>query len=268
MPQTETLKFGERRPGDPAPAFLFEVRGGIQGGFSEVTGLQQEVEVVEYHDPISPLEVRNAVGPLKSGRVTLRKGLVRAIEVFQWFRDVTLASQRAATDQYGQAKPVLGSNEYLVRRSVALPEYYMGITETEDRRFGVTDNHVLDAAQDLGLFRDVEVIVYDHRQARVGPKPDGTASTEGGRGGGIYSVKHVLLRGCFPVTYDISDLSGLSTKVAIESITLAFNSMEVDIGTAPPGAAGPAEIETQSLGQTGSGPFYGSTEGPVLSGPF
>ena len=55
----------------------------------------------------------------------------------------------------------------------------------------------------------------------------------GANGFGVESVRHIFLRDCLPVVYEISDLSGLGAEVAVESITVAFNRFDHDIGTDP-----------------------------------
>ena len=62
----------------PLPAFHFQVEwGGKRIGFSEVTGLAAEVQVIEYRDGASPIySVQKMPGIPKYGNITCKRGIV------------------------------------------------------------------------------------------------------------------------------------------------------------------------------------------------
>ena len=75
----------------PIPVFHFSVSwGGDDLGFSEVTGLSQELQSIEYRDGLMPgttLPLRRP-GLKKSGNVTLKRGLVKdKNDLFEWFNN-------------------------------------------------------------------------------------------------------------------------------------------------------------------------------------
>jgi len=70
----------------PLPKFHFEVNwGGTRMGFTEVTGLDVETEVIEYREGNSPVYSKSAQpGLQKNSHVTLKRGTV--LEDFEFFR--------------------------------------------------------------------------------------------------------------------------------------------------------------------------------------
>src|SRR3954466_2368243 len=74
---------------DPLAAFRFRVRieGREAGGFSEVSGIQAEVEVLEVRAGGENTFVHKLPGPTKHGNLTLRRG-VATLELWAWFADI------------------------------------------------------------------------------------------------------------------------------------------------------------------------------------
>lgn len=74
---------------DPLLAFRFVVRidGDTMGGFSEVSGLQAEIDVLEVQEGGENSFVHKLPGRTKHGNVTLRRGLVTE-EMWQWFHQL------------------------------------------------------------------------------------------------------------------------------------------------------------------------------------
>ena len=76
---------------DPVLAFCFAVEiGSLQvAGFSEVSGLQAEIEVQEYREGGVNGYVHKRAGPVKyASNLTLKKGITDSAELWSWYRDV------------------------------------------------------------------------------------------------------------------------------------------------------------------------------------
>ncbi len=79
----------------PLPKFHFRVEwGGTKLGFSEVTGLNIENELIEYRDGSSPeYHKLKMPGLQKYGNITLKRGMFRQDnEFFAWLNTVSLAN--------------------------------------------------------------------------------------------------------------------------------------------------------------------------------
>jgi phage tail-like protein len=77
----------------PIPAFHFKVDwGGKNVGFSEVSGLTQEVQVIEYRDGFSPdYSTIKMPGLRKYNNITLKRGIMKGDnEFFNWLNTVKL----------------------------------------------------------------------------------------------------------------------------------------------------------------------------------
>jgi phage tail-like protein len=77
----------------PLPQFHFQVEwGGQRLGFSEVSGLNIEVQVIEYREGISPeYSVVKMPGIKKYSNITLKRGIVpKDNEFFEWLNTVSL----------------------------------------------------------------------------------------------------------------------------------------------------------------------------------
>lgn len=71
----------------PLPAFHFQVDwGGSKLGFSEVSGLNIEQQVIEYRDGLSPeYSTIKMPGIRKYGNITLKRGIIKSDnEFFDW----------------------------------------------------------------------------------------------------------------------------------------------------------------------------------------
>lgn len=76
---------------DPVLAFCFavEISGLIVAGFSEVSGLQAEIEVQEYREGGLNGYTHKRAGPVKyPSNLTLKKGITDSSELWSWYRDV------------------------------------------------------------------------------------------------------------------------------------------------------------------------------------
>ena len=77
----------------PLPVFHFSVNlGGEEVAFSEVTGLNIEVQPIEYRDGASPeFSPVKMPGLKKFGNITLKRGVIKANnEFFAWLNSVKL----------------------------------------------------------------------------------------------------------------------------------------------------------------------------------
>jgi phage tail-like protein len=77
----------------PLPKFHFQVEwGGSRIGFSEVSGLDVESEVIEYRDGASPEYVKTKMpGMQKFGNITMKRGTFQGDnEFYNWWNTVAL----------------------------------------------------------------------------------------------------------------------------------------------------------------------------------
>ncbi len=77
----------------PLPVFHFKVEwGGTNIGFSEVSGLNLETQVIEYRDGASPeYSVKKMPGIPKYGNITLKRGITKSDnEFYQWLNTTKL----------------------------------------------------------------------------------------------------------------------------------------------------------------------------------
>lgn len=77
----------------PLPAFHFKVEiAGLTAEFSEVTGLNIEVQVIEYRHGLSPdFSTTKMPGLQKYGNITLKRGVFKGNnEFFDWYKTVKM----------------------------------------------------------------------------------------------------------------------------------------------------------------------------------
>lgn len=77
----------------PLPKFHFQVEwGGANLGFTDVTGLDVETEVIEYRDGASPEYVKTKMpGMQKFGNITMKRGTFKGDnDYFKWWNTVAL----------------------------------------------------------------------------------------------------------------------------------------------------------------------------------
>src|SRR3954463_13340764 len=77
----------------PLPKFHFQVQwGGARIGFTEVTGLDMQAEVIEYREGSSPEYHKVKMpGMQKFENITLKRGLMKADnEFYKWWNTVAL----------------------------------------------------------------------------------------------------------------------------------------------------------------------------------
>jgi len=69
--------------------FFVEIEGVDQGGFTECTGLQAEVEVTDYQEGGNNGYVHKLAGRTKFTNVVLKHGLTDSTDLWDWFQDVS-----------------------------------------------------------------------------------------------------------------------------------------------------------------------------------
>ncbi|MBL0388123.1 phage tail protein [Tumebacillus sp. ITR2] len=77
---------------DPYRKFRFIVQfdGTVQGGFSEVSGFDASIDVVEYREgDEAAITPRKLPGLAKYGNVTFKRGVTDSMELFNWLQGFT-----------------------------------------------------------------------------------------------------------------------------------------------------------------------------------
>ncbi|MGA7414103.1 MAG: phage tail protein, partial [Bryobacteraceae bacterium] len=81
---------GERQDPFPGYNFAVEIEGMVHAGFSEVSGLQIEIEVQEYREGGVNEYIHKRAGPAKyPANLTLKKGVTVVRELWDWYWQVT-----------------------------------------------------------------------------------------------------------------------------------------------------------------------------------
>ena len=75
---------------DPYRNFRFrlEIDGLQTAGFSEVEALATTTDVIEYREGTDPAHPRKLSGLTKYGNVTLKQGMTKSLELYQWHRQI------------------------------------------------------------------------------------------------------------------------------------------------------------------------------------
>lgn len=78
---------GERR--DPYRNFRFrvEIEGIQQAGFSEVSGFDASIDVIEYREGDEVTTPRKLPGLTKYGNITLKWGVTDSMDMYQWMQE-------------------------------------------------------------------------------------------------------------------------------------------------------------------------------------
>ena len=107
----------------PLPKFHFEVAwGGTRMGFTEVTGLDFETEVIEYREGNSPTyNKRRQPGLTKYSNVTLKRGtVIQDFEFFKLWRE-TGATVFLITHALDEAAMLDGANRLTIYARIVFP---------------------------------------------------------------------------------------------------------------------------------------------------
>lgn len=68
--------------------FLLEINGVVSAGFTEVSGVTLESDVIEYREGSDPTHVRKMPGLSKYGDITLKRGFTDNTELADWRKTV------------------------------------------------------------------------------------------------------------------------------------------------------------------------------------
>lgn len=74
------------REGDPLRNYRFrvEIEGITQAGFSEVSGIDTSIDVVEYRVGNDPTHLRKLSGLTKFSNITLKWGILTTLDMYTW----------------------------------------------------------------------------------------------------------------------------------------------------------------------------------------
>ncbi len=79
---------GQRK--DPFRNFRFrvEIDGIQQAGFSDVSGFDSTIDVIEYREGNEPTHARKLPGLTKYGNISLKWGITDSMEIYNWHKEV------------------------------------------------------------------------------------------------------------------------------------------------------------------------------------
>ena len=97
-----------------------------------------------------------------------------------------------------------------------------------------SDFHQIPAGDDFGVYADLTILIgacefqpnREEVEARGEPIVGGRASPISPY---IPVIRGIRLTKCWPVSYQVSDLEALSSEIAIESLSVAFDDLDVDV---------------------------------------
>lgn len=77
---------GQRK--DPLRNFRFrvEIDGIQQAGFSDVSGFDATIDVIDYREGSDPTHVRKLPGLTKYGNITLKWGITDSLDIYNWHK--------------------------------------------------------------------------------------------------------------------------------------------------------------------------------------
>lgn len=232
---------------DPRPIgvkFIFEVRGRaprtassasrkprsdhLFGRFSKITGIREEVETVAWRDGGEPLRVRKGIGTISGGIATFEKGvLFEPLSLIRWFQVVADVSETIRQDASRGGTFVGGNDAYL---SVA-PILLFGMGDTSRNNVAnetFSRGSQIHSADDLGLFSNLVILIgtceRDFASEAALTAVVGLASLPL-----VRVVRKITLFKCFPVAYQMADLDAGGSGVAIESLSVSFDGLDVDL---------------------------------------
>ena len=113
---------------DPLRNFKFRVSVGFSdqvAGFSRVSGLKEQTEVVEYREGTDPARMRKMPGQTSWDNVVLERGLTNSMDLVNWRRDVSMAADEAGKNLANEAGAALDFREEV---TIELAEYHARVT--------------------------------------------------------------------------------------------------------------------------------------------
>lgn len=105
--------------------FFVEIEGVDQGGFTECTGLQAEVEITDYQEGGNNGYIHKLAGRTKYTNVVLKRGVTDSTDLWDWFQDVS----RGQIDRKDVSVVLYNSEQEEVRRwnlREAFPSKWVG----------------------------------------------------------------------------------------------------------------------------------------------
>ncbi|UVI27378.1 phage tail protein [Paenibacillus spongiae] len=83
---------GQRK--DPLRNFRFriEIDGIQQAGFSDATGFDSTIDVIEYREGTDPTHVRKLSGLTKYGNITLKWGQTDSLDLYNWHKEAIVGN--------------------------------------------------------------------------------------------------------------------------------------------------------------------------------
>ena len=155
----------------PVTKFRFGVTAlDFEASFAQISGLREEIEVVDMRDGTDPFQVRKIPGLRQGGETTFTKGVVtNPAQIVNWFRSMKRLEQ--------------------------------------------------------GFRRDIRIEV----RGREGPQPaNGHSRPAYADYKGLPIQREITLISAWPSAYEMGDLDAKESEVALESLTVAFDSMTVN----------------------------------------
>ena len=125
----------------------------IRAGFQEVSGLSIDVTVAEYRNGNEGVNhVRKINGIYKVGDITLKRGLMGALDLFQWINQVRIGDQTAKRNITIQLRDETGANTVMLwRLTNARPMKYTGPSLNAKTGTDVAIEELVLACEDLTI---------------------------------------------------------------------------------------------------------------------
>ncbi|GHO87630.1 phage tail protein [Dictyobacter formicarum] len=137
--------------------FLVDLGNGdstsVRAGFQEVTGLTIDVTTSEYRNGNEAVNrVRKIDSIYKVGDITLRRGLIGALDLFQWLDQVRTGSQAARRNVTIQLRDEAGLNTVMTWRLInARPIKYTGPSFNAKTGTDVAIEELVLSCEDLAI---------------------------------------------------------------------------------------------------------------------
>lgn len=209
----------------------------FKGQFSKISGIREEIETVAWRDGRNPFRVRKGIGTFGGGIVTLERGIAHNItDLFSWINSIRTIASRLERSQIinhpddpmknrgGDSRRTI--NTILTDGPARSSSRGIGIPLADlDIVFGTVTISV-GSCDNVSQFRS-----KDEEPAKKDPAPrlpwERTPPPDPRKEKEIPTVRKVELFKAWPVAYQIADLDAKSSEVAIESLSLAFDMMNV-----------------------------------------
>ena len=127
--------------------------GSVRAGFQEVSGLNIETTTAEYRNGNEAVNhVRKINGIYKVGDITLKRGLMGALDLFQWINQVRTGDQRALRNVSIQLRDESGANTVMTWRLInARPTKYTAPSLNAKTGTDVAIEELVLACEDLAI---------------------------------------------------------------------------------------------------------------------